>query len=109
MNFSWYDKMIPYGILGLGFYVPSFVDPTASAPQPSASSSQSQSIPSISAVLFGIHVGTGIDLALSKNIFFGTSLMLNQMFGTTKTLASGAPSNVGGAYATFFLHMGTTF
>lgn len=78
MNLSWYDKVIPYAIFGLGFYRPSYKDanaqsPTLLDPNPSNSSS------SISAVLFGIHAGPGIDLELNKNLFFGASLTLHNI------------------------------
>lgn len=115
MNLSWYDKIIPYGILGLGFYLPSYTDLTAAkttaTSQGSLDSSKIDysSYPSISALLFGLHFGPGVDLAVSKNVFFGASLIFHQMFGTTKTQANNTLLNLGGAYSTFFLHIGGTF
>ena len=120
MNLSWFDKIIPYGIFGLGFYLPSYLDTTAtptrtSSTGPSNGSGSSSSspdlstLPSVSALLFGVHLGAGVDLSLSRNVFFGASLLFHQMFGTTQTMANGTLMNVGGAYATFFLHAGATF
>lgn len=99
LNMSWYDKVIPYAIFGLGFYRPSYRDPSAIVPADS----------SISAVLFGVHLGPGLDLELSKNLFFGAALTFHNMFGTTKTYANGTPLNVGGSYTSFLLHLGATF
>ena len=113
MNLSWFDRVIPYGIFGLGFYLPSYVD-TSAAPKGSISStnpsaSNLSTLPSVSALLFGVHFGAGIDLSISRNAFFGTSLLFHQMFGTTQALASGTLLSLGGAYTTFFMHVGATF
>lgn len=112
LNMSWYDKVIPYGIFGLGFYRPSYLDSTVA--QSSASSSNgvvlpTPSIPSIAAILFGIHLGAGINLELSKSFFFGSSLTIHNMFGATKTLANGMPLALGGNYTTFLVNTGITF
>lgn len=100
LNMSWYDKIVPYFIGGLGFYRPSYIDTTVS----------SSSGPSyVNAVLFGIHLGPGVDLQLSKSMFFGASLTLHEMFGTQETWANGTVFNVGGSFVSFFLHTGVTF
>jgi hypothetical protein len=100
MNLSWYDKIVPYGVFGVGFYKPSMLDESA----PATATSNS-----VSALLFGIHLGPGMDLELSKNLFFGGALTFNSVFGTGKTFANGTPVNLGGTYATFFVHIGATF
>jgi hypothetical protein len=100
MNMSWYDKIIPYAKFGLGFYRPSYRDQTVPNLNPASS---------LSAVLFGIHLGPGIDLELSKNLFFGASITFHNMFGTTKTWADGSLADLGGTYTTFLLHAGATF
>ena len=105
MNLSWYDKIIPYAVFGLGFYKPSYQDPTA----PVQINGSSTSVSSVSSVLFGVHMGPGIDLALSQNLFFGAALTFHNMFGTTKTLSNGTPLDVGGTYTSFLLHIGATF
>ena len=108
MNLSWYDKVIPYGMFGVGFYKPSYQDnsvPTSPTGTPGGSTSPG----SISSVLFGVYLGPGIDLELSRNFYFGAALTLNSMFGTTMTLANGSPISVGGTYTTFYMHFGTTF
>lgn len=97
MNMSWYDKIIPYIVAGFGFYRPTYQDNTSTVPG------------SLSAVLFGIHMGPGIDLELSKNLFFGAALTYNNMFGTTMALANGSQLGVGGGYTTFLVHLGTSF
>ncbi|MFZ9595784.1 MAG: hypothetical protein ACO3A2_06860 [Bdellovibrionia bacterium] len=111
LNMSWYDKVIPHAVFGLGFYRPSYQDST----QPQANSQiggstlPSTTPPSVSAFLFGIHFGPGIDLQVSRNIFFGTALMFHNMFGSTRVLANGTPLNVGGLYTSFYLQTGVTF
>ncbi len=116
MNLSWYDRIIPFGVVGLGFYLPSYVDLTATPTRTTTSSSTSSSgtsnlsgLPSISALLFGLHFGAGVDLSVSKNVFFGSSLTFHQMFGTTQQQSNGTPLNLGGAYLSFLLHVGGTF
>ncbi len=117
MNLSWYDKIIPYAVFGLGFYLPSYTDTTAAAgsgsnpsgPSSTAGGANAASLPSVSALLFGVHFGPGIDLALSKNVFFGASLVFHEMFGTTQPLSNGSLLSLGGTYTTFYLHVGGTF
>lgn len=104
VNISWYDRVIPYVVVGLGFYRPNFKDTTipigATSPAGNAS---------LSSVLFGVHFGPGIDLALSRNVFFGAALTFHNMFGTTKTQANGTPLDIGGSYMSFLMHIGATF
>jgi hypothetical protein len=105
-NLSWFDKVVPYFVVGLGFYRPSYQNPVASNGVASIAPGLDNSV---SALLFGLHLGPGIDLELSRSVFFGASFTLNTMFGTTQTLASGATFNVGGVYSSFFTHIGVTF
>ena len=115
LNMAWYDKIVPYLNFGLGFYSPSYRDVTTAPTSGSSSSGISSttaaaSTPtSLSAILFGIHMGPGIDLELNKNLFFGAALTFHQMFGTTQALANGTAFNLGGTYTSFFLHLGVTF
>jgi hypothetical protein len=107
VNMTWYDKIVPYALVGLGFYKPTYKD-TSNNP-PGTSASPLASLPTISAFLFGIHFGPGIDLQVSRNFFFGAALTIHDMFGTVKTFANGSPLSVGGIYTSFFLHAGVTF
>ncbi len=102
MNLTWYDKVIPYGLAGLGFYRPYYQDNTVPASPTSGS-------PSVAATVFGMHLGFGADLVLTRNLFFGASLIFHNMFGTDMSWANGKMFSVGGAYASFFLHIGATF
>lgn len=97
INLSWFDKVVPFGVFGLGFYRPNYKDNTAPNAQ------------SINAVLFGVHLGLGVDLALSKNVFFGAGLTFHNMFGVSKTWANGTPLNIGGNFLSFLLHIGASF
>lgn len=108
MNLSWYDKVIPYGLFGLGFYKPSYADNTAAPSAPGALTSSSGPA-SLTAVLFGVHLGGGVDLELSRNLFFGAALTFHNMFGTQSAWANGVPLSIGGSYTSFFLHIGATF
>jgi hypothetical protein len=108
LNLSWYDKIIPYGVVGLGFYRPSFQDNTVT-PSTSTVNNTGADAATVSAVLFGVHLGPGIDLELNKNLFFGASLTLHKMFGTDKQFANGTPISFSGGYTSFFVHLGVTF
>jgi len=99
MNLAWYDKVIPYVAGGLGFYCPIYQDWTAPAGNPNT----------LSALLFGMHIGPGVNLELTKNIFFGASLIFHTTFGSTQNLANGTPLNLGGSFTSFLLQMGATF
>ncbi len=93
-NLSWYDKVVPHLIFGLGFYMPNY---------------QVSKTSSVSPVLFGLHLGPGVDLQLSDEFFFGSGLTIHNIFGTTKFLPDGSTKPVGGSFITFLLHAGVTF
>lgn len=93
-NLAWYDKVIPYFTFGLGFYKPSIELTPAN---------------SISTIQFGIHMGPGVDLELTRQLFFGAGLVFHDMFGTTKLLASGEKIDFGGSFTSFFLRAGVSF
>lgn len=93
-NLAWIDKVIPYAALGLGFYKPRVRLEDTSA---------------VSPVLFGMHLGPGVDLQLTDNLFFGSALTFHDIFGTDKKLASGKTLSIGGTYTTFLIHAGVTF
>lgn len=96
MNMSWYDHIIPSVIFGLGFYKPTYQDNTT------------RNASTISAILFGLHLGAGIDLALTQNLFFGAGLTFHTMFEQSSKFANGTPLNLGGTYTSLLLHIGTT-
>ncbi|MBU6375222.1 MAG: hypothetical protein KGQ59_04450 [Bdellovibrionales bacterium] len=90
-NLAWYDKVIPHAVFGLGFYRPSYKESDYST------------------VLFGVHVGAGVNLELTQSLFFGASMTLHDSFGTDKPLTSGGALPVGGSYTSFFLNAGVSF
>lgn len=92
-NLAWFDKVVPYGILGLGFYRPS---------------RQVTATNSVSAALFGVHLGAGVSLALTKELFFGAGITFHDVFGTTKKTSAG-DIDLGGTYTSFLLHAGMSF
>jgi hypothetical protein len=104
MNLSWYDRIIPYAVLGLGFYRPSYENPSGGG-----SATSPGDLSSVSAMLFGIHLGPGIDLELSRSLFFGAALTLHQMFGAVTTYSNGTPFFAGGTYTSFLLHADISF
>lgn len=97
VNLAWYDKVIPYFIGGLGFYRPSYDLSSGTTTQ------------SNSSLLFGLHAGPGVNLELTRNLFFGASLTFHDIFGTTKVLPSGQRLDVDGTFTSFFLTAGVTF
>jgi hypothetical protein len=94
MNLAWYDKIIPHLDFGLGFYRPSY---------------QYSQTASLSPVIFGLHIGPGVDLELTKEFFFGANLTFHDMFGSSRTLANGQIIDVGGSFTSFNLRAGMTF
>ncbi|MBI3535017.1 MAG: outer membrane beta-barrel protein [Deltaproteobacteria bacterium] len=92
-NLSWYDKIVPYVVFGLGFYKPSrIIAPGVTA----------------SPVEFGVHLGPGFDLELTKQLYFGAALTFHDIFGTVRQTVAG-PMDFGGSFISFLLHIGTTF
>jgi len=95
-HFGWYDKVVPYAVIGLGFYRPIYRNTGALSEIPSAST------------LFGVHVGPGVDLEVTKNLFFGAALTFHDIFATTKPKENASPL-IGGTYTSFLLRAGVTF
>jgi hypothetical protein len=96
-NLAWYDKVVPYVVFGLGFYKPSMdyvVDGR---------------LTSVSPVVFGLHLGPGVHLEVTDQLFFGASLTFHDIFGTNKLLSDGRVVDIGGTYTSFFLHAGVSF
>jgi hypothetical protein len=97
LNLSYYDKIIPYAIGGLGFYKPTYTINGVDNSSTTASS-----------VLFGLHIGAGVDLELTRSLFFGASLTLHDMFGSVQDV-NNAQIAMGGSFASFLIHVGATF
>jgi hypothetical protein len=97
MNLAWFDKVIPHLNFGLGFYRPRYDVIVSGTRNP------------LSPILFGVHLGPGVSLELSRNAFFGASLTYHNIFSSQTILSDGSPFGVGGAYTTFFLNAGMTF
>ncbi len=105
-NLAWYDKVVPYFSFGLGFYRPSY---SGSGTAPGSSQIIMPAGQSASATLFGLHMGPGVDLEVTRNLFFGASITLHDMFGSNQVIADNQTISTGGLYSTFFLHAGVTF
>jgi hypothetical protein len=108
MNLSWYDRVIPYFVAGLGFYRPSYKNGYNLLPGGALAYPNTQPY-SLSAILFGIHFGPGVDLQISKSMFFGATLTFHSMFGSSQTLPNQIPITVGGSYTSFLIHLGSSF
>lgn len=99
-NLAWFDKVVPYVSFGLGFYKPSY---------------QYNATNSVSPVLFGLHLGPGISLEITDNVFFGASLTFHDVFGGTEVvpgITSASPTQtveVGGTFTSFLLNAGYSF
>jgi hypothetical protein len=102
-NLPWYDRVVPYAILGLGFYRPSYKDQGT----PGQSSHTNQQY--INPFLFGLHLGPGLDLQVSQNIYFGAGLTFHNMFSMKKKYSSGEVFSAGGVYTSFLLNAGISF
>lgn len=93
LNLATFDRIIPYVNGGLGFY------------RANRELSQTNSV---SGTLFGIHLGAGADLQLTKETYFGAALTHHQLFGTNKDTSIG-PIDLASNYITFMAHVGYTF
>jgi opacity protein-like surface antigen len=97
LNLSYYDKIVPYAIGGLGFYKPTYTITGTNGMDTTAST-----------VLFGLHVGAGVDLELTRNLFFGAALTLHDVFGSVQQVNNQTLA-MGGSFASFLIHAGVTF
>ncbi|MBC7396883.1 MAG: hypothetical protein H7333_05515 [Bdellovibrionales bacterium] len=93
-NLMFFDQLVPFFNVGLGFYHPSFATLNGG---------------SLSGLLFGLQLGTGIDLLISNQVFFGTRLTYNDMFDSAKKDSNGVNQSLGGSYVSFMVHAGLTF
>jgi hypothetical protein len=94
-NLSYFDSLVPFANVGLGFYFPSYTLPTSRA--------------TVSALLFGMQLGSGIDLIISNTVFFGAQVNYNTMFDSAKKDSDGNMQTLGGAFLSFMIHAGITF
>jgi hypothetical protein len=93
-NLIYFDQLVPFFNLGLGFY---------------RSSETLTNGANLSALLFGLQLGTGLDLLISERIFFGTRLAFHDMFSSSKKDSNQVAHEVGGAFASFMIHVGVNF
>jgi len=93
-NLVYFDQLVPFASVGFGFYHPS---------------EALLNNVSLSALLFGLEIGGGVDLLLSKKIFFGTRMSYHNMFDSIKTASNGVPMPVGGSFLSFMIHAGVSF
>ncbi len=93
-NLVFFDQLVPFASLGLGFYHPSLTFPTGGT---------------ASSLLFGMQLATGIDLLISNEVFFGTRLSYNDMFNSSKKDSNGVSQSLGGSFISFMVHAGLTF
>ncbi len=96
VNLSWYDRIVPHAVIGMGFFNPSYeLDDKGKTFSP---------------FIFGIHAGPGIDLQLTKQIFFGATLRFQSLFSTRMYIPnSDQRLDVAGTYTALYLHTGVTF
>jgi hypothetical protein len=92
-NLVYYDRLVPYLNAGLGFYHPSLTLVDRST---------------VSATVFGLELGGGLDLFLNDRLFFGSSLTYHNMFSSTQNTSKNIPYDVGGAFVTFLINVGFT-
>ncbi|MGZ3708699.1 MAG: hypothetical protein ACXWPM_07895, partial [Bdellovibrionota bacterium] len=63
----------------------------------------------VAALLFGVHTGVGLDLQMTKFLFFGAGATFHDVFGNTATTPSGATYSLGGMYFSVLAHAGVSF
>lgn len=96
VNLSWYDKVVPHAVIGMGFFNPSYEINDKGL--------------TYSPVVFGIHVGPGIDLQLTKQIFFGASLRFHDLFSSVRYIQETAERReIYGTFTSLLLHTGVSF
>jgi len=93
-NLMYFDQLVPFATVGLGFYSPSYTYANGST---------------ANSLLFGMQLGTGIDLLISNAVFFGANLNYNTMFSSSKKASDGTLQSLGGAFLSFMIHAGMTF
>lgn len=96
VNLTFFDKIVPFAVAGLGFFRPSFDIPTENG------------VENIAPVAFGLHISPGVHLEVTSRLFFGISLQLQTLFNSRHTLSNNRPVEIGGTYTSFFLHAGFT-
>lgn len=82
INLSWYDRVVPYAALGLGFYN---VNTTAK--------DRYGNVVELSPMLFGLHITGGANLILTDDFFIGANLDIHNIFTSTKTINATQPSS----------------
>ncbi len=92
-NLAYFDSLVPFTKIGLGFYFPSYSENNAT----------------VSGLLFGMQLGTGIDLMISNSVFFGAQTTYNTMFDSSKKASDNSMRSLGGAFLSFMVHAGLTF
>lgn len=98
-NLVYFDQLVPFFNIDLGFYHPSENFKSATGTALTAS-----------ALLFGMQLGAGVDLFLTNRVFFGTSLTFHDMFESTETASDNVTQKqVGGSYISFLIHAGVAF
>ncbi len=107
-NLAWYDKVVPYLVFGMGFYKPSY-QISGGGTGALANSNSASNSSSTSPLLFGVHLGPGVDLELTRQLFFGAALTFHDIFGSSNVVVNNQTYGVGGTYTSFFLHAGFTF
>jgi hypothetical protein len=93
-NLVYYDQLIPFVSLGLGFYNPSATLASGAT---------------LSGLLFGLQLGGGVELLLSDRFFFGSRLTFHNMFESNKRDSAGINHGLGGSFLSFLVHAGITF
>jgi hypothetical protein len=102
-NLAWFDKVVPYASLGLGFFRVAY---TRNALTPYGSLVEIKD--PIAQLLFGLHAGIGINLDINPNFYFGASFRPHLTFGARQRVMD-TDIGFGGTYLSFLLETGLTF
>lgn len=96
VNLSFFDKIVPFAVAGMGFYRPSFDIPMETG------------VETVAPIAFGLHIGPGVHLEVTNRLFFGVSLQFQTLFNSRQLLSNNRAVDVGGSFTSFFLHAGFT-
>ena len=88
-NFIYYDKLVPYATVGLGFYKPRIQVQNDIATK----------------TAFGMRLGLGADLLLNEHVSIGVMMNYRNIFSSNAKLLNGNQYDVSGAFTNFLMRL----
>lgn len=88
-NFIYYDKLVPFATLGLGFYKPRIQVQGDTATK----------------TAFGMRFGMGADLLLNEHVSIGVMMNYRNVFSSNAKLTNGTQFDISGAFSNFLMRL----